>query len=146
MRYSKFTHGCAVVFANRVNTKPSWVEEFLPKIKGEKKKKKESPQFGGDPRLVNPDVWIDPNQASVYDSNELNNLSDPSLKKGATGQRLNSAARNDVERVLSERESKRPSFFTKLCNLFNFDQRFVKEGRPIVGKQSIFFFGVSVIH
>ena len=52
---------------------------------------------------------------------------------------VQSSSLEDVRRVLDARGKSKPSFFTKVQNLFDFDQRFVKDGKPIVSKLIISF-------
>ena len=132
LKYSKFTHGCAILLRDKVIAKPSWISEFEPNEEEQKRKKakkleKELSELSESDELqFNDDIWVEQENAAPA-FNEHEGLL-PDSKK------LQSSSLEDVRRVLDARDKSRPSLFTKVQNLFDFDQRFVKDGKPIMSK------------
>uniref|UniRef100_A0A7S4I8N1 SPX domain-containing protein n=1 Tax=Vannella robusta TaxID=1487602 RepID=A0A7S4I8N1_9EUKA len=135
LKYSKFTHGCAILLRDKVIAKPSWISEFEPNEEEQKRKKakkleKELSELSESDELqFNDDIWVEQENAAPA-FNEHEGLL-PDSKK------LQSSSLEDVRRVLDARDKSRPSLFTKVQNLFDFDQRFVKDGKPIMTRMKI---------
>ena len=114
---------------DKVHARPAWIDEFLPKKKEKKKNEEWDVDQDDDEELqFRNEVWIDQHDHhAVDDRDRLIGTSDPSIRS-----RLHSESAEDISRVLSQRQKSKPTLFTKVRNLLDFDQQFVKDGKPIM--------------
>jgi len=126
--FSKFVHATAALLPNLVKAHPPWMEEFLVAERKAEKPKAEGVE--GDDIQFN-EIWV-----SEADEN-AGLVADYEASQSLDRSRLESSSRENVRRVLSGRQSKTPSVWKRLQDLFNFDQRFVKDGKPVMSRMKI---------
>jgi hypothetical protein len=130
--FSKFIHGTAVLLPKLVKTVPSWMDEFMVEDKMEIKAI-EPGQDGQEDDLQFNDIWM-----SEHTDEHSLLVDDEESSQSLDRSHLESSSRENVRRVLSGRHTKKgPTIWKRLQNLFDFDQRFVKDGKPIMSKQMI---------
>ena len=130
--YSKFIHGCTVLLPELVPSKPNWLIEFNQQQKPEAKV--EEP--------------VDDIVDLEFNKKDWNNSGDEVADENEALIDIGSASRNRKAKTPSPHPAARPAaensifqklpFLQHLKNLFDFDQRFVKDGKPIISLFSFF--------
>jgi len=133
--YSKFTHGVAILLKELTSTSPPWIDEFLSEnADAVEERKQESAEFDDDEIEFLDSVWDKPKPQEDMEDNASNRLLSDESSQPLDRSRLQNSSQADVRRVVNDRT---PSFWQKLQEYFDFDQRFVKDGKPIMSRMKI---------